>query len=470
LKRRKLLISTVSLEATVNFQIDLKYKNTFLQISSFYFKNKQVRSILHCRLTISRAKCIINNNPSRDIIIIVRKNFSRCTAIEQQACDLVSGSLCASWSLLDFSLQRRISVPYSTEYRSNIINNIVATLQYCRNITTMLYGGGLPGFWRVEYKIKEEKRKRRTYRESFKAFVVAFRRSSSRTLGRSPEGDASSHSHRSTHPVQSPPFSLSFGASSRRARPRTRHLPPSASTRVHCESISRNRCLTPPLPPPPPTGCKHTHLTHTRTSESGSSLGVRGYESRQLFTLFSSSEEKVLFEKETRVSTFHSPLSFPFFLFFFLLQKSGKEPVKLVEPIEREARERRMRYKGGIKATGRGGSWKIELGDGARSIVARVYEARRHFGTSRRARHAGHRHPARVAAGLLPMARASRRERPRSRYAAPRRRHPSRAAAPGVAAHDAVCPRGRTRTRGTTPRRYLVVFMYGKLNFLRYRY
>lgn len=186
-----------------------------------------------------------------------------------RAGDLVSGSLRASWSLFDFSLQRKnIGIPYS-----NIVINIAAASQYCRNIPTMLHGG-------VDFRgsgALSTKRKKKKGRDALTG--TASRHSSSPSGVRLPAPLAvlPRATHPPTHivvrtPCESPPFSLSFGASSRRARPRTRHLPPSASTRVHCESISRNRCLTPPLPPPPPTGCKHTHLTHTRTSARDSGV------------------------------------------------------------------------------------------------------------------------------------------------------------------------------------------------------
>jgi len=102
---------------------------------------------------------------------------------------------------------------------------------------------------------------------------------------RSPEGDASSLSHHRAHRAvprfhfHSAPPLAGLGRGSR-------HLPSSASTRVHRESISRNRCLTPPLPLPhrPQVVNTRTNAFLTRTRER--TLGVRTDRafSRELFT------------------------------------------------------------------------------------------------------------------------------------------------------------------------------------------
>lgn len=202
-------------------------------------------------------------------------NISRDTiaAIVQQACGFAEVSTCVRRSLSDFSLQRRD--------------------------------------FRLGRKLRKKKKKGRdalTRRAS--------RHSSSPSGVRLPAPLVVLP--RATHPPShivvrtpcSPPFSLSFGASSRRARPRTRHLPPSASTRVHCESISRNRCLTPPLPPPPPpTGCKHTH---TRISASGSSC--ESFMPRLFFLFYR--KKKNAFKL---FIFFLLPLSLSLFVLFFLL-------------------------------------------------------------------------------------------------------------------------------------------------------
>ena len=125
--------------------------------------------------------------------------------------------------------------------------------------------------WRVSLVSLEESRRKKKgkkghLRGELKAFV-AFWRSSSQHPSLFSRG-------RRILPLasQCPPcsfsFSLSFGASSRRARGRgSRHLQSSVSSRVHRESISRNRCLTPPLPHHPQVVNTRTNafLTHTRT-------------------------------------------------------------------------------------------------------------------------------------------------------------------------------------------------------------
>lgn len=156
---------------------------------------------------------------------------------------------------------------------------------------------------------------------------------------------------------------------------------------------------------------------------------------RELFyaaTLFFIHEGEMK-SKNARFSFFVSSLfSLPacrrIFFFSFFLQISRK---KGLLNLLSEKETGRDRYEGGRLFSPKFRS----TGDGARSIVARVYEARSHFGTSRRARRARHRHPAR-AAGLLrwPGLRDG-------RAPAPRRRHPSHAAAPSdVVASPAHAP------------------------------
>lgn len=112
----------------------------------------------------------------------------------------------------------------------------------------------------VSLEENQRKGEKRTYRESSRHSSPSGVHLPSTLRRRSPGGDASSLSHRSVHRVvprfhfHSAPSLVGLGRGSR-------HLPSSASTRVHRESISRNRCLT-PLPPPP----HHPQVVNTRTN------------------------------------------------------------------------------------------------------------------------------------------------------------------------------------------------------------